>query len=279
MEIYLARHYGFCVGVKRAYDLALDARKKYPSVNIFGLLVHNSDVIKKLTQKGIRSVAQLPENAEEFLLLSAHGVPPEVYEKIKKRNLVHIDGSCPWVKRAQQTARELVNQGYHLVIVGDRNHTEVKGLLGWSYGKATVVENVAEAGGVKFHEKIGVIAQTTQDKDKFNAIADMLKSKCKELKAIDTRCRATSDMQQAAVELARKVDIVLVVGDVKSANTRRLRELCQKSGVETHQIRNGREIKPGWFKGKNKVGVTAGASTPDWVIGAVIKKLKALKKP
>lgn len=277
MEVVLAKPAGFCVGVERAYRIALDKAKQGKPVYILGLLVHNREVINKLERLGIKSIkdlSELPQNPSGFLIISAHGVSPEVLDKAKKSGLTVVDTTCPWVKKPQKLAKKLHDQGYHVVIVGDKNHTEVRGIKGWTEDEAQVVQSVKDVDEVKFHEKIGVVAQTTQSLENFEAIVQGLKSKAKELKAYNTICEATSKRQSSAIEVARKVDLMLVIGDRRSANTKRLKELCAKTGVETHQIQEASELTPEWLKDKKKVGVTAGASTPDWVIDKIVSSLK-----
>lgn len=268
MQIFIADSSGFCEGVSAAYNKA----KEHHNIYMLGNLVHNTQVVEKLKQQGIKVIKDIKEIKDgETLLISAHGVPPSVYEEAKKKKLKIIDTTCSWVKRAQKLARELVDNGYQLIIVGDRNHPEVKGIKGWSNDKGIIVSNAAELRTVKLGEKVGIVAQTTQSEENFNAIVEEIKSKEGEnlnsrLIIHKTICGATQKRQKAAIELAQKVDVMLVIGDKMSANTKRLTELCEKTGTPTHQIETKDELKAEFLAGKDKVGITAGASTPDWVI-------------
>ncbi len=275
MEILIAKHAGFCEGVERAHQIALEQTKAGQPVFMLGNLVHNTQVIdqfKNLGVKTVKSISEIPSNSDGTLLISAHGVPPQVYEEAKSKNLEIVDTTCAWVKKAQKIAKQFAEEGRQVIIVGDKGHVEVKGLIGWSGGGAKVIEGIKDIEGIK-GEKIGVLAQTTQSEEHFKQVVAELKKKMKDVKAFDTICGATAKRQGAAVELANKVDLVLVIGDKMSANTKRLTELCSKTGTETHQIQTIEELDRQWLKDKQKVGITAGASTPDWVIKEVVDKL------
>jgi 4-hydroxy-3-methylbut-2-enyl diphosphate reductase len=274
MKILIAKHSGFCEGVERAYRIALQTIQSGRPVFMLGNLVHNSQVIEKLKNLGVKTVkslSEIPPDSNGILLISAHGVAPEIYEKAKGLGLGIVDTTCPWVKKAQKIAKELSDNGSFVIIVGDKGHPEVKGLVGWSSGSAVIVEKPEDVDKQKLPKdtKIGVLAQTTQAEENFEEIASRLKNAQK----FDTICGATSKRQNAATSLAKKVDLMLIIGDKMSANTKRLTELCAKTGTETHQIQTVDELDPGWLSGKNKIGVTAGASTPDWVIKEVVDKL------
>lgn len=194
-------------------------------------------------------------------------------EEAKKTGLKIIDTTCPWVRKAQDTAHKLAQEGYQVIIVGDKNHTEIKGIAEWAGKGSIVIENEGNIVGSVLSNKVGIVAQTTQSFDNFNAVAEALRKKIKDLKVLNTICDATKKMQSDAVELAKKSDIMLVIGDKKSANTKRLKELCEETGTPTHQIQDSKELDMEWLKGKIAVGVTAGASTPDWVINEVVASL------
>jgi len=279
MEILIAEHSGFCEGVERAFRIAIDTAQAGIPVFMLGNLVHNKQVVERLKNLGVKSVSSLseiPGNTKGTLLISAHGVAPEIYAGAKDLGLEVVDTTCPWVKKAQKIARELSAEGRFVVIVGDKGHPEVKALVGWSGGKAVVVENLEDLGKLSLSTKdrVGVLAQTTQAEEHFDRMVAELKKKVKDLKEYDTICGATSKRQSAAVELAKKVDLILVIGDQMSANTKRLTELCSKTGTKTHQIQTVEELDPKWLARKKKVGITAGASTPEWVIQEVIKSLR-----
>ena len=276
MQIITAKYAGFCEGVERAYQIALKEIEAGKPVFMLGNLVHNTQVIekfKKLGVKAVKNLSEIPQKSQGTLLISAHGVAPEVYQEAKGKGLRVVDTTCPWVKKAQRIAKELVDEQQLVIIVGDKGHVEVKGLIGWSGGKAKVIEGIKEIKDIK-GKKFGVIAQTTQSENHFNKVVKALKEKFPDIKVANTICGATTKRQSAAIELAEKVDLVLVVGDKMSANTKRLTELCSKTGTVTHQIQTAEELDLSWLKNKEKIGITAGASTPDWVIKAVEEQLK-----
>lgn len=276
MQILIAQHSGFCEGVERAYRIALEQTQAGKPVFMLGNLVHNKQVVEKFEKLGAKTVKDLleiPKDSKGILIISAHGVPPEVYEQAKESGLEIVDTTCAWVKKAQRIAKELAEEGRTIIIVGDKGHKEVIGLIGWSGGRAKVIEEIEDIKGIR-GEKIGVLAQTTQSKEHFEKIVAEIKKQAKDFKVFDTICGATSKRQKAAIELAKKVDLVLVIGDRMSANTKRLAELCTKTGAETHQIETVGDLNSSWLKDKEKVGLTAGASTPEWVIEAVTAKLQ-----
>jgi 4-hydroxy-3-methylbut-2-enyl diphosphate reductase len=277
MKFLTAKYLGFCTGVNRAYNLAVRTAKKGAPVYMLGSLVHNQKVIDELKAKGVQTVKELkeiPKNASGYLIISAHGLPPDAYEKAKKTGLKLIDTTCPWVKKPQMLAKKLVEEGYHLIIVGDKNHAEVAGIMGWAHGKAQVIEGVNDLKKVDFHDKIAAIAQTTQSIKNFEDVVNGLAGKTNELKMFNTICDATSRMQRSAVDTAKRSEIMLVIGDSKSANTRRLKELCEETGAKTYQIESADGLDLNLLKGFDVIGLTAGASTPADVIEGVIRKLK-----
>jgi len=280
MEILIAEHAGFCEGVERAYRIALEQIKAGRPVFMLGNLVHNAQVVekfKKLGVKTVKDISEIPKGTNGVLLISAHGVPPEIYKEAQGLGLEIVDTTCPWVKKAQKIAKELAEAGRLVIIVGDKGHPEVAGLVGWSGGKAVVVEKREDIEKLALASatKVGILAQTTQSEEHFGRMVAELKKKVRDAKEFDTICGATSKRQSAAVEVAKKVDLMLVVGDMMSANTKRLTELCLATGTETHQIQTVKELDLGWLGGKGKVGITAGASTPEWVIDEVIALLRA----
>ncbi|MCU0640814.1 MAG: 4-hydroxy-3-methylbut-2-enyl diphosphate reductase [Candidatus Margulisbacteria bacterium] len=280
MEIVVAQHSGFCEGVERAFQIALQQAQAGQPVYMLGNLVHNKQVVDKLKAGGIRSVAtvaEIPAELDSIILISAHGVPPEVYDEAKAKGLKIVDTTCPWVKRAQNLAGKLANEGCAVVIVGDKGHAEVQGLVGWSRGLARVVQTVAdiEALDLAPDQCVGLIAQTTQAEAHFQTLAAAMKSRVPAVEVHNTICGATHKRQSAAVEVARQVDLMLVIGDKMSANTKRLTELCTATGTETHQIETAFDLDEKWYDGKKRIGVTGGASTPDWVIAEVLTVLRS----
>lgn len=279
LNIEIAQHAGFCSGVERAYKIAVETSKRDIPVFVLGYLVHNSFVIKKLGSLGVKSVSsisEIPDRGSCVLIISAHGVGPEIYDQAKCKNLEVVDTTCSWVKKAQSIAHDLAGKGYKILIVGDKNHTEVKGIMEWAGdNNALIIEGPADIDVSVLPEKIAVIAQTTQSQENFDNVVKKIKLSAKELVVHNTICGATSKRQSSAVELAKRSDLMLVIGDQKSANTKRLKELCEKTGTMTFQIQDEGEIRVKWLEGKKNVGITAGASTPAEIISQVVNKIKA----
>jgi len=278
MKILIAEHAGFCEGVERAFRIAIDNIQSGKPVFMLGNLVHNKQVVERLNNFGVKTVASLseiPKGSQGTLLISAHGVSPQIYEQAKILTLEIIDTTCPWVKKAQRIAKALADEGRTVVIVGDKGHPEIKGLVGWSYDRALVIGSEADLAKLSLppETKVGILAQTTQAEERFAKVVVRLKSEVKDVKEYDTICDATAKRQRAALKVARQVELMLVIGDKMSANTCRLTELCAETGVETHQLETARELDLNWLRDKASVGITAGASTPEWVIREVVEKI------
>jgi small subunit ribosomal protein S1 len=278
MKVLISKYLGFCNGVRNAYKLAIKTAAQGGPTYMLGYLVHNQNVIDELKDKGVitlRTLKDLPKDAKGFLIISAHGVSPDVQEKAAATGLTVIDTTCPWVKKPQALAKQMVEEGYHVVIVGDKNHAEVMGIMGWAKGQAEVIESLKEAKKVGNYNKIAVIAQTTQARQNFDDVINELSGKTQELRVCDTICESTGKMQRAAVDIARKSEVMLIIGDKKSANTRRLKDLCEDTGAKTYQIESAEDLDLNWLKGFDIIGITAGASTPNGVIENVLAKLNS----
>lgn len=270
MKTILAPKAGFCFGVKRALDLAMQtARETNKSIYTLGPLIHNPQVVEDLSKKGIKVVKDLSDIPEGVIIIRSHGVGPDIIDNARDRDLQVIDATCPFVKKAQELAKELNDQGYQVVVVGDKEHPEVTGIIGWTGHTGIVVETPEQAEKLQPLKKIGIISQTTQPEENFNNIASVLQEKAEEVKAYNTICHATRDRQYAAAELARKVDVMIVIGGKNSANTQKLARLCAQTGTPTHHIETAAEFKREWLTDKKLIGITAGASTPDWIIEEV----------
>jgi len=272
-RIVLAEVAGFCFGVKRAVELTETARRERSGkLTTLGPLVHNEQVIAKMQAEGIETVPSLDRIAEGTVVLSAHGVAPTVTAQAKAQGLYVVDVTCPFVTKVHRMARQLHEQGYQVLIVGDEGHTEVKGTLGVVEalgGTATVVSSPETVGELKLSKKVGVVSQTTQRAANFVAVVAEVCKVATDVRAINTICYATDELQEAAVRLAHQVQVVIVIGGKKSANTRRLRQLCEEQGVPAYHIETAAEIEEAWLEGKEVIGLTAGASTPDWIIEEV----------
>lgn len=278
MDILVAKHAGFCSGVRRALQVAQQAIQgdNRPLFST-GPLVHNRDVVEGLAAQGLVPVDDLREVERGCLIIRSHGVGPGVYEEAAKRGIALLDATCPVVRRVRNLACELKSKGYEVVIVGNKEHPEVKAAVEWC-GGAWVVRSPAEAEVLPWLGKIGVVAQTTMSPGTFESVVEVLKSKGEELAVHNTICGATLKRQRAAYELASQVDVMVVVGSKESANTRELVEVCRRAGTRTYHIERARELCPRWFSKEARVGVTAGASTPGWIIEEVVQKMVELAK-
>lgn len=276
MKIYLAEHHGFCYGVKRAVDMAIHAFEPDCPVHTLGPIIHNPQMINHLQQLGIRTADNLEEITAGKVIIRSHGVGPGIYDQAASKHLQVVDATCPHVKKAQQAAHELAAANYQVIIVGEPHHPEVQSILAWTNQTAIIVETPAEAEALPYYSHLGIVAQTTFAADKFAAITAILKAKCQELRIERTICTATDQRQQAAIQLAAKVDIMIVVGGKTSANTARLASVCQAAGTTAYHIEAADELQPEWFTGIEAAGITAGASTPDWVIKEVYEKMEQL---
>ncbi|AEG15407.1 4-hydroxy-3-methylbut-2-enyl diphosphate reductase [Desulfofundulus kuznetsovii DSM 6115] len=278
MQVRRAEKAGFCFGVKRALNLAMiTTRERDGPVYCLGPLIHNPQVMEKLAAAGIQEIAGVEEaRPGGKLIIRSHGVGPGILAAARERDLKVVDATCPFVGRAQKLAHSEAAGGTLVVVVGDKNHPEVQGIVDWTGGRAVVVEGPQEAQKLPAVAHMAVLAQTTQPLANFQAVVDVLQQKAGQLKVYNTICHATGARQQAALELAREVDVMVVVGGASSANTRKLAALCRQAGVPTYQVETARELDPAWFRGVKVAGLTAGASTPDWIIEEVERRMKEL---
>ena len=226
-----------------------------------------------LSQKGVHEISDLDSlKPGDVLIIRSHGTTPSILESAKAKGLKIVDATCPFVVNAQKLAHELNSEGYQVIIVGEGDHPEVIGIMGFAENEAWVVDKAIAIQDRPKMKRVGVIAQTTQSFENFREVVWATLEKCDELKAFNTICHATAQRQESAIKLAKQVDLVIVVGGHNSANTNRLASLC-KQYVTTYHIETADEIDESWFRGIGTVGVTAGASTPEWIIDDVIEKL------
>jgi len=272
MEIKVAKHCGFCYGVKRAVALAQKAAADHVQGATLGPLIHNPQLIADLARNGIACKDSLEDFAAgETVIFRSHGVGPAVYAEAEKRGLQIVDATCPNVRLAQKKAAEAAADGYFPVIVGEKNHPEVKSILKWAGKNAICVECIKDISNVPQQERYGVIIQTTFELQKFNDILQaMQEQRPGEYRVERTICLATAERQKAAAELADESDAVVVIGGRNSANTRHLFELVQEHCQKVYHIETAGELDSGMFAGCNKIGITAGASTPDRLIKEAI---------
>ncbi len=276
MKIILAEHAGFCFGVKRAIEMAEKAALK-GQVFSLGPLIHNLQEIRRLGGRGVKTLddQEVPENSQ--VLIRTHGVGPKVYEKIARRNSKIIDATCPYVRKAQRLAKEAQEEGFQVIILGDENHPEVKGIKEWTNNEAIVVAGAHGLASLSLADKVAVLAQTTEKEEKFQDLVRSLEERVRQVRVFNTICSATRQRQEAVKELAQRVDIMIIVGGKESSNTRKLWEICKKTGVPSYLIEDAEEVKPEWFVNKRTAGVAAGASTPHWIIEEVIKTMEEIK--
>lgn len=277
MEIIIADHAGFCFGVQRSLEMAEKALGERDELRCLGQLIHNPQVVAELEAKGLRVVASMDEvPVEGAAMIRAHGAGPATYEAAEGRTVTLIDATCPFVRRAQRSAADLAEEGYQVLVVGERDHPEARGIVEHTGGRATVVEDPAEIESLQLKNRVGIVAQTTQTAEKFTDVISRVVPRVRDIKIANTICDATSQRQAAALQVARQVDVMLVIGGRHSANTTRLADLCSSIGTPTYHIESAEEIEPAWLGGATRVGVTGGASTPVSAIEATVQRIEGL---
>ena len=277
MQVVIAKTAGFCWGVRRTVDKVMELAEGalHPVVTL-GPVIHNPQAVARMREKGVETVDAVAEVAAgTTVVVRTHGAPKSEIAAAKERGLELVDGTCPYVKYPQAMAQRLSKEGYHLVVVGDAHHAEVKGVLSYAEGPTTVVKP-GEPVPVLSAKKVAVIAQTTLIGSEFERVVGALALRHKEVRAVNTICSDTDERQTDARLLAREVDAVVVVGGKASANTRHLAEICREIQPRTWHVETGAELQPGWFQGCSVVGISAGASTPDWVVEEVAGRLRSM---
>ncbi|MBN1234293.1 MAG: 4-hydroxy-3-methylbut-2-enyl diphosphate reductase [Candidatus Coatesbacteria bacterium] len=277
MKVLLAEKAGFCYGVRRSIDIAFKALNNKDSSNVcsLGPLIHNPQMVEKLKEQGLEVVEELEKiDHNTVLIIRSHGVHPETLKRAQKIARKVIDATCPFVKKAQHLTQFLYDEDYLIYIVGEAEHPEVLALQGFACEQAKVVASASEIKAINKKSKIGIIAQTTQNPKNLAEVSKALSTVTKELRVFNTICNATLLRQKSALKLASTVDIMIVLGGKNSANTSRLAVLCKQIKETTHHIETADELKKSWFKGGEIVGITAGASTPDWIIEETVLRLK-----
>ena len=274
-----SKYAGYCYGVERALKLAMAAAESSEGpIRTLGPIIHNPQVIDELVAKGINSVDDIDGVDYGVVIIRTHGVGPQVIEAARVKGLTIIDATCPFVSKAQRRADELVGEGYQVIIVGERDHPEVAGILAHAGGKALVVESADDLPEERLDRRIGVVVQTTQSPRLLNEVLAAVTVRCGELRVFNTICNATVQRQDAAAALAKRADVVVVVGGKNSANTSRLARICEEAGAATYHVETAAELQPHWFDTATLVGVTAGASTPERLINDVVSRLTAISE-
>ena len=278
MEIIIANPAGFCFGVRRAVKTAEKMASVRPEVNTLGPLIHNRPELERLAEMGVSQVESVEEARAGTLIIRTHGIGPRELGRAREKGLEVADATCPYVLRLQRKAKEWSEAGWQVVLIGEKNHPEIRGVMAWCEGKAEVIASAEEARMMPFLPRRAVLAQTTQTTEGYAEVIDVLREHTGEIRFEDTICLATRKRQEATRQLAGEADVVLVVGGKNSANTGHLADIGRDAGCSVHLIERGREIEIAWFSGKDKVGITAGASTPAWIIKEVCMKMDEIKE-
>ena len=273
MEVLLANRAGFCFGVKRATQMAFEAAGKEQKTFTLGPIIHSPQVVQKLEEMGVGVVKDLSGVNDGTVIIRSHGVLASEMEEARRKRLQIVDATCPFVKKAQEHVKYLSDAGYDVLVVGDEDHPEVQGIVSYGAERVYVVASGEEVRRLPKMGKMGVVAQTTQSFDNLKSVVTECLRRGGEVRVFNTICDATAVRQQEATELAKQVECMVVIGGYNSANTRRLAEICKEIQPITYHIETASEIDAEWFKGINRVGVTAGASTPKWIIDDVLSRL------
>lgn len=278
MKVLVAAKCGFCPGVRNAISMAekvLAQADAQQCVYCLGPIIHNEDVVERLARSGLRTVPSIDEIDCGTVLIRSHGVAPAELERLKQKGLDIVDATCVLVKRVQQLAKQLEAEGYEVVIIGEQSHPEVQGLVG-CVNDVVVVADESDLHKLPRDGRLGIVCQTTQSPEHLGKVLGAIgRGSFRELKVINTLCKEAIKRQESAVELCKRVDVMFVLGGLHSANTRRLADLCKKHNEATFHLQNWDELDKNVLFGKNVAGVTAGASTPNWIIDEFVKHLEA----
>ncbi|WP_050333813.1 4-hydroxy-3-methylbut-2-enyl diphosphate reductase [Campylobacter ureolyticus] len=274
MKIELADSYGFCFGVKRAIRIAENTKDSAT----YGELIHNAEEINRLKEhfnvKTLNTMQDL-EN-ENSIIIRTHGITKKDLDAFKSQNKKIIDATCPFVSKPQNIVEKMSKEGYDIVIFGDKNHPEVKGIMSYALKNVFVVLSTDELMDKKISNKVAVVSQTTKKVEEFTKIVSFLITRSKEVRVFNTICNATLENQKAVEKLAKKADVMIIIGGKNSSNTKQLYLISKQICSDSYHIENESELKKEWFKGKNLCGISAGASTPDWIITNVSNKIREL---
>ncbi len=276
MKIELASSYGFCFGVKRAIKIA----EEHQGSKTYGPLIHNKDEINRLKEGFKIGLAEKFEEIapDDAVVIRTHGIPKDELAQLKAQNNEIIDATCPYVTTPQNIVAEMSEKGYSIVVFGDKNHPEIKGVV--SYAKdprnAFVVIDASELEGLPILSKVAVVSQTTRKPEDFLKVVNALILQHKEVRVFNTICNATFENQDAAAELAKEADVMIVIGGKHSSNTKQLHSICKTYCEESYLVENEKELEEAWFEGKTLCGISAGASTPDWIVQNVIDEIQRM---
>lgn len=278
IKVYVAEHFGYCFGVKRAVDMAIKSAENSDSkVYSLGPLIHNNQAVEFLKSKKVHVIDNIHDIKNQKVIIRSHGVGKDVYDYAFQNNIDVIDATCPFVKKIQRIVHEKFKNGYNIIIIGDINHPEVKGINGWCDQKAIIGKNIDDFTGFMLdkEKKYAVVVQTTMSSSVYNEIIEYLHEKISAAEFYNTICLATKERQQATLSLSEKVDIMVVVGGKQSSNTKKLAEISSVN-CPTYLVETVKDIDEVEFKNYDSIGVSAGASTPDFIIKQVIDYLSNL---
>ncbi len=270
MKIYKSKVMGFCYGVREAMKIAEKAAVSGKKTVTLGPIIHNPQVVKKLADRGVAAVKSVNEITNEAVIIRSHGIGPSCYNDLKCKNSVLLDATCPFVKRNQKIVKDLAAEGKTIVLIGEKKHPEMLSVAEWAGDDPIIVETMDDVEKLPTMKEAHIVIQTTFSLALADRLIDAISQRVEHVSVHKTICNATTERQEAARELAKNVDVMIVIGGRNSANTGRLVEVCQAEGAVTHHIETAKELKLEWFHSHDKVGITAGASTPDWIIEEVV---------
>lgn len=274
MKIEIAEKCGFCFGVKRAIKLAENS----PNSATIGELIHNNLEIKRLSDdfkvKTLKNISELQN--EKNVIIRTHGIKKTELENLQQRDLNIVDATCPFVKKSQKIAEEMSAKGYEIIIFGDEIHPEIAGIISYCKAKVYVVKDVEDFKNIKLKNKIALISQTTKKVENFLKIAEFLIKNANEVRVFNTICNATLDNQKACLELAKRSDIMIIIGGKNSSNTKQLHVIAKSVCEDSYLISSKDELEQAWFENKENCGISAGASTPDWIIQEVVENIRKI---
>lgn len=276
MKILLAQSSGFCIGVENSIKVTTKTLEENDKVYSLGPPIHNMQVINKLENEGLVVIDDISDIYNNKLIIRSHGVPLSIYDKIEANGIELIDTTCPIVRKVQKKVNEHYHKGYSIIIIGDKNHPEVIGINGWCDNSAQIINSSEDILNLPLFNKVCVVAQTTMTKENFIKLTSLLEDKYKdnEILIFDTLCNITRSRQDACEKLSKKVDAMIVIGGYHSSNTQKLVQISKKNCKKTFHIETVHELNLNHFYGLDSIGITAGASTPDWIIKEVIDKIR-----
>ncbi|MGE5698612.1 MAG: 4-hydroxy-3-methylbut-2-enyl diphosphate reductase [Deltaproteobacteria bacterium] len=285
-RILIAASAGFCFGVKRAISIANETAGKAAAggaagpdslpIHSLGPLIHNPQAVEELEKKGVHVVESVDDIPCGKVIVRSHGITRRDAEELAGKNVQIIDATCPFVKKAQEYARSLSREGYAVTVVGDANHPEVKSIISYIETGVPVITSLAELKEATGIRKVGIVAQTTQSFENLMEFVSVALKRIPEVRVYNTICNATVLRQKESMAVARNADVMIVLGGYNSANTRRLAEICRELNPRVHHIETASELSPDTLSGVTCLGVTAGASTPEWIIEGLVERIRAI---